>query len=442
MRVQNKETLERVLPISGVRLEETIMELHNPKSSNTPTRRELFRSGIGIAAGAATSLLVSQKTLGDRRTPQIETHRDATDVRIKSVETFILAFETKTPTRDAIHSFSDRGGVVTRIHTNISVTGHSYTYFGTIPGGPRVVAQIINEELFNVIKGEDPFFVKRIREKMWKATEYHGVTGVVQFGIAAVDMAVWDIIGRVLEKPLYKILGAFTDRVPAYAMVGWYYEDEEEFTKRCATAIEEGFRAVKIKVGLGSLSDDIRRIKTARKAVGDNIDLMVDANQAFTVSTALERGKAYQDLGVFWFEEPLPPHNHDGYEELGDKLSIRIATGENEYTKYAFADLIRRGGVDVVQPDNRRTGGVTEWMEIAALADAFHIQVASHGGGPGNLNMLAAMPNAIYMESGSLKGSSMYEVNLRLVDGKVLVPDVPGSGMAVRDDFIEKHRIA
>ena len=112
---------------------------------------------------------------------------------------------------------------------------------------------------------------------------------------------------------------------------------------------------------------------------------MVDANQAFTVSTALERGKAYQDLGIFWFEEPLPPHNHDGYEELGDNLSVRIATGENEYTKYAFADLIRRGGVDVVQPDNRRTGGVTEWMEIAAMADAFHIQVASHGRGQGNL---------------------------------------------------------
>jgi len=169
---------------------------------------------------------------------------------------------------------------------------------------------------------------------------------------------------------------------------------------------------------------------------------MVDANQAFTVSTALERGKAYQDLGVFWFEEPLPPHNHDGYEELGDKLSVRIATGENEYTKYAFADLIRHGGVDVVQPDNRRTGGVTEWMEIAALADAFHIQVASHGGGPGNLNMLAAMPNAIYLESGSLKGGSMYEVNLKMVDGEVLVPDVPGLGTAVRDDYIKKHRIA
>ena len=104
--------------------------------------------------------------------------------------------------------------------------------------------------------------------------------------------------------------------------------------------------------------------------------------------------------------------------------------------------MIRRGAVDVVQPDNRRTGGVTEWMEIAALADAFHIQLASHGGGPANLNMLAAMPNAIYLESGSLKGESIYEADLKLVDGEVLVPDVPGLGTAVRDDFIKKHRVA
>lgn len=417
------------------------MELQNTLSSRIPARRAFLKSGVGIAAGLATSLFMPERVSGAERAAPARS-RGATDVRIESIETFVLAFETTAPIRDAIHSFSDRGGVVTRVHTNIGVTGHSYTYFGTIPAGPKVVAQIINEELLPVIKGEDPFFVKRIRDKMWKATEYHGVTGVVQFGIAAVDMAIWDIIGRVLEKPLYKILGGFRDRVPAYAMVGWYYQDEQEFAKNCAGAVEEGFRAVKLKVGLGSLSDDILRLKVARKTVGDAIDLMVDANQAFTVSTALERGKAYQDQGVFWFEEPLPPHDHDGYEELADKLSVRIATGENEYTKYAFADLIKRGAVDVVQPDNRRTGGVTEWMEIAALADAFHVQLASHGGGSGNLNMLAAMPNAIYLESGSLKGDSMYEAQMKMVDGEILVPDVPGMGMAVRDDYIKKHRVA
>ena len=152
----------------------------------------------------------------------------------------------------------------------------------------------------------------------------------------------------------------------------------------------------------------------------------------------------FKPFFLFWFEEPLPPHNKDGYQELGEKLTVRIATGENEYTKYAFADLIRRGAVDVVQPDNRRTGGVTEWMEIAALADAFHVKVASHGGGPANINMLAAMPNAIYLESGSLKGDSMYQHGglKEMVDGEVLVPDVPGLGAAIKDSFIEEHSVS
>lgn len=200
-------------------------------------------------------------------------------------------------------------------------------------------------------------------------------------------------------------------------MVGWYFEDRAEFGHRCRAAGDEGFRAIKLKVGLGTLREDIDRIQMARQAVGDEVRLMVDANQAFTTSTALERGKAYQDAGVFWFEEPLPPQNHDGYEELSTKLSIRMATGENEYTKYAFADLIRRGAVDIVQPDSRRAGGVTEWMEIAA------------------------MPNAIYLESGSLKGQSMYETRLSMVDGEVLAPEVPGLGTAVRDDYIARYRV-
>ncbi len=422
------------------------MESPDCKTSKHLVRREFIKTGLYTAAavGVGAALLSEDTASMAKPSPSkaVAAKLGETDIRIESVETFVLAFETKNPIRDAIHTFSDRGGVVTRVHTNVGITGHSYTYFGTIPAGPKVVAKIIREELYPVIKGEDPFFVKRIRDRMWRATEYHGVTGVVQFGIAAVDNAIWDIVGRALDKPLYKILGGFRDRVAAYAMVGWYYDDAEDFKKRCVDAVEEGFRAIKLKVGMGSLADDISRIKTARKAVGDKVELMVDANQAHSVSTALQRGKAYQDLGVFWYEEPLPPHDHDGYEELGQKLTIRIATGENEYTKYAFADLIRRRAVDVVQPDNRRTGGVTEWMEIAALADAFHVKLASHGGGPGNLNMLAAMPNAIYLESGSLKGQSMYEVNLKMEDGEVLVPNVPGMATAVRDDYIKKHRVS
>ncbi len=238
------------------------------------------------------------------------------------------------------------------------------------------------------------------------------------------------------------MLGAYADRVPAYNMCGWYYENDEdlaEFKRSVAAACEEGFAAVKIKVGRGSLEEDIRRIEAAQALAGKARRVMVDANQVFNLNEAVRRGRVYQQMGCYWYEEPMPPYDHAAYAELARELDIRIATGENEYTRYAYADLISRRGVDVVQPDNRRSGGVSEWMEIAAIAGGFGLEVASHGGGPTNLHMLLAMPNAIYLESGSLKGTpSTLEVS-RMRDGAVLAPEMPGMGSELRPEFIQRH---
>jgi L-alanine-DL-glutamate epimerase-like enolase superfamily enzyme len=149
----------------------------------------------------------------------------------------------------------------------------------------------------------------------------------------------------------------------------------------------------------------------------------------------------YQALGCYWFEEPIVPYDHAGYAKVAEELDIRIACGENEYTKYAFADLISRGGVDVVQPDGRRAGGVSEWMEIGAIADAAKLPLASHGGGPEDLQMLLAMPNAIYMESGSFKGHASTVETLRMVDSAVLAPEGPGMGSELRPEYIQKHKV-
>ena len=158
---------------------------------------------------------------------------------------------------------------------------------------------------------------------------------------------------------------------------------------------------------------------------------MVDANQVFNRNDALRRGRVYQEMGCFWFEEPLPPQDMEGYAELAKELDMRIATGENLNTKYAFADLISRRGADVVQPDNRRAGGVTEWMEIAAIADANGLELASHGGGSTNLNMLLAMPNAIYMETSGRQ---------KLHDGEMSAPEEAGMSSEVSEAEIKKYK--
>jgi L-alanine-DL-glutamate epimerase-like enolase superfamily enzyme len=314
-----------------------------------------------------------------------------------------------------------------------------------IAGGPRVVQTILHEEIKPVLIGQDPLFVKRLRADMWRATEYHGVQGVVQFAIAAADIALWDILGKAVDLPVYKMLGAYHDRMPAYNMCGWYFENDRDlshFRREIAAALDEGFPAVKIKVARGPLDEDIVRIRAAQEVMGKGRRLMVDANQALNRNEALRRGRVYQEMGCFWYEEPLQPHERDGYAELARELDIRIATGENEYTKYGFLELLKRGAADVVQPDNRRAGGVTEWMEIAAIADGFGVELASHGGGPTNMHMLLAMPNAIYIETGSLKGDSSHVETLRMVDGAILAPETPGMGSELRKDWIGKYKVA
>jgi L-alanine-DL-glutamate epimerase-like enolase superfamily enzyme len=366
-------------------------------------------------------------------------------LKITGLETDVLRFPPGRPFADAIHDFGkEGGGVVLRLRTDAGITGWAYSSFGMIGGGPRVLEAILQNEVKTVLMGKDPSFPKRLRSDLWKALEYAGVQGITQFAIAAVDIAVWDILGRAAGLPVYKMLGAYADRIPVYSMCGWYYENDaglSQFKKSVESAIEEGFEAVKIKVGRGPLDEDVSRITAAQTIAGRGRRVMVDANQKFNLNEAIRRGRVYQQMGCFWFEEPLAPYDHADYAELARELDIRIATGENEYTKYSYVDLISRHGVDVVQPDNRRSGGVTEWMEIGAIADGFGLEVASHGGGPANLHMLLAMPNAIYMESGSLKGDSSSVEKLRPAGSVVLAPEMPGMGSELRPDYIQKFKI-
>jgi L-alanine-DL-glutamate epimerase-like enolase superfamily enzyme len=392
-------------------------------------RRDFFRAA-GVAALPAASRAEAAKG----------------SMRITGVSTDLLRFAPGRHFSDAIHDFgTTAGGVVLRVETDAGITGWAYSSFGTIAGGPRVVQTILEREVKPVLLGKDPAFPKRIRSELWKATEYHGVEGVVQFAIAAADIALWDILGKAAGLPVYKMLGAYADRIPAYSMCGWYYDHDDDlsqFKQAVSAAFEEGFPAVKIKVGRYSLEDDVRRIEAARAIAGKERRIMVDANQVFNLNDAIRRGHVYQQMGCYWYEEPMPPYDHAAYAELARELDIRIATGENGYTKYAYADLISRRGVDVVQPDNRRSGGVSEWMEIAAIAAGFGLEVASHGGGGTNVHMLLAMPNAIYLETGSLKGEPATLERLRMREGQILAPEMPGIGSELRPDFIRKHKVA
>jgi L-alanine-DL-glutamate epimerase-like enolase superfamily enzyme len=261
------------------------------------------------------------------------------------------------------------------------------------------------------------------------------MSGLTQFALSITDIAIWDILGKAAGMPVYKMLGACRDRMPAYAMCGWYRPndaDHSQYKRSIDETLEQGYRAFKVKVGKFGLDDDVERIEFGRKTAGKGIRIMVDANQAYTRPEAIRRGKVYQELGCFWYEEPLPPHDLEGFAEVAAALDMRVATGENLYNKHAFMELMLRKGADVVQPDNRRAGGPTEWIEIGAISDGFGLELASHGGGPANMNILCAIPNAIYMETGGKQ---------KMVNGEVLAPEAPGMSSETSRDQIAKYKI-
>lgn len=342
-------------------------------------------------------------------------------MKITKVEVEVSSRAKTHPVRDAIQLLDRDGQTTVTIETEEGLIGTSRTYFGREAAAPAILAMIITEQLGPAIIGEDATVIRGIRDKLRRLTDYQGTGGLSTYAMSAIDQALWDLAGKALDVPVWRLLGAQRTTIPAYAMVGWLELDVSGLERVSARAMEQGFRGVKMKVGGGPMSEDLTRIAAVRRVIGADAALMVDANQAFDLHEAIRRGRAYSDLGCRWFEEPLPAADTASHLRLAEKLDLPIATGENRYGQAAFRDLLEGGGVGIIQPDLRRAGGVTDCFEIGLMAAGFGVPYASHGGGP-HLHVLAALPNTIYVESGLLPDDS----RVSLVDGCYPLPDGPG----------------
>ena len=328
----------------------------------------------------------------------------------------------ENPPRDALQTLSGGGSVRVRIDTDAGVSGLGDASFGRVRGAARSLAVFIEEILAPVVIGTEVASVRGTHAAMRRETEYHGSVGFASFGIAAIDTALWDCLGRSLGVPCSHLWGRTATKIRAYAMVGWLNYSDSEVQDICRRAVDQGFRAVKIKVGYPSLRQDVARIERVREAVGDSIDIMVDANQSLTVAEAIRRGRVFEALGCLWWEEPIPAADLDGYRELARALDIPVATGENLFTVEDFARFLRNDAVDVVQADLRRAGGPTALLSIGTMSGAFGRPYASHGGGPVQLNVMACLENAMFLETGLIAPGSP----LRPEAGFVTVPEGPG----------------
>lgn len=325
--------------------------------------------------------------------------------------------------RDALQALSGGGSVTVRVVADDGLEGVADSHFGRVDGAPATLATLVREILAPVVVGTEIDRIGATVDAMKAEAEYIGESGIVTYGISVVDTALWDLLGKAHGVPCYRLWAPYRDRLPAYAMVGWANFDLDQLRRRCRQAVEQGFRGVKMKVGAGSLEDDLARIGAVRAEVGDDVALMVDANQVFGLSEAIRCGEEFQALGLAWFEEPLPKDDLAGYAELSRRLSIPIATGENLYGARAFVPFFEQRACGVIQPDLRRGGGPTELRAVGALAEAYNVPYASHGGGPAALSLLMAAPSAVWLETGLRSGPDDFP---RLEDGRALAPEGPG----------------
>ena len=318
--------------------------------------------------------------------------------RIKSVTCHVVAAPVARPfTSSRGWLYKTRGSCIVEIETTDGIIGWGECY------GPSQVARAyIDTQLAPRVIGRDPFDVEVIWEDLYNRIKDYGGKGMVTSAMSGIDIALWDIVGKTCGKPIHKLIGgAFRTQVTAYA-TGLYFIDMdrliEEAVEEAQAFASEGFKAIKMKIGLGDPRLDIARVEAVRKAVGDDLRLMVDANHCFTVPQAIRIGRELERLNVEWFEEPISPEDLDGYVEVTRALDMAVAGGENEFTRWGFRDIVVRKAMDIVQPDVCAAGGITECRKIATLASAHGVECVPHAWGSAiglaaTLHFLAALPD-------------------------------------------------
>jgi L-alanine-DL-glutamate epimerase-like enolase superfamily enzyme len=305
----------------------------------------------------------------------------------------------------------------------------------------RVLEEMIISLSHHVV-GRDVDATEEVWSAIWRDINFFGQSGISVFGLSAIDMALWDLRGKLAGKSVARLLGLRRTRVPAYASGGLYLSRTvDELGVEAQSLVAQGFGAVKVRVGGASLDDDIARVQTVRDAVGPGVGLMIDANQGLSVDRALRLGRRLEGLNLVWFEEPVSVHDHDGAATIAAALDTPIASGETEYTRNGFRRLIAAKGADILMPDLMRVGGVSEFVKVAHLAECHGLPVSPHLFPEQSLQLLGALSNASYFEHVPWF-SALFLERLEMVDGFAIVPDRPGFGFTFDRASVERFRAA
>lgn len=346
---------------------------------------------------------------------------------IEHVELCMVDLQPKVRRTDAIQSFVSQQTPLVRITDSDGAQGVGYSY--TIGQGGPAVMSLLAETLAPQLIGQEAENIDRLWRSLMFSTHATTVGAITSLALAAIDTALWDLRARRASLPLYRLIGGARESVPMYTTEGgWLHIDTQALVDDAVAAKQAGFAGSKIKIGRPHLSEDRERLAAVREAVGARSEIMVDANQAFTRAEATRRAKVLEEYGIAWFEEPMPADDVMEHARLASGTSVPIAVGESLYSLSQFKDYLMLGGASVVQVDVARIGGITPWLKVAHMAEAYNVPVCPHFLMELHVSLVCGISNAPWLEYipqlDALTASGM-----RMENGHAFPSQEPGLGI-------------
>jgi L-alanine-DL-glutamate epimerase-like enolase superfamily enzyme len=357
-------------------------------------------------------------------------------MKIRAIKTSTLNVSAPPP-RNSYYPHNTY--VVARIQTDEGIEGLGYTMLVGGDGASSVRAYL-EDNLVPRLIGEDPLQIGKLWHKLYDADRGLRKKGIPMYAISAIDIGLWDVLGKSLGRPLWQIWGGSPDPLPVYGGGGFLSYTIADLVKEAEATFAIGARHYKMKVGLPNVMENVERVRAVRKAIGDAPRLLVDANQRMDVHTNVRLANLIEDSDIFWYEEPVYADNIGQCAEVARRINIPVSTGENEYTRHGFRDLVEQKAATILNPDIMRCGGFSELLKIAHLAAAHDIKLAPHLAPELSAHVLAAVPNALLLEW-SITRTLVWREEPQVHNGVMSVPSRPGHGMEFSEEALARYLV-
>ncbi len=361
-------------------------------------------------------------------------------MKIAAIECYVLCLPAIRPMVSALGRYDFFEYVVVELRTSGGLHGMGYT---TLVAGnaSRACKAYIEEELSPALLGEELTSPERLWEKMYQPNKTRLRKGLGMYALSALDIAIWDALGKSLGRPIYKLLGGYRDEVPAYGAGGWHDMSIDEVLEEVEAFRKKGIKAYKMKTATGNLKRDVERVRAVREAFGEELTLMLDANQRWNVREALEAARKFEPFGVAWLEEPVLADCPTDLATVAAESPIPIVAGENEFTIWGIRDLIERRAAHILQADVQRIGGVTQWIKVAHLAEAWRLPLSTHLAHELHVQLIAAVPNGLIVEYLPGVPQDVFEDPPEICNGSFRLSDRLGFGIEIREEAKKKYSL-